>query len=85
MQEWVDLTTVQWAFAHSQQYQSPEFPNGYKGLENAFGFTVVKDSSGSVTRYYSKTRKFYTDADRQILLDFADEKYLTMFLLRWTQ
>jgi len=84
MQEWVDLKTVQWAYAHSQKYQSPEFPKGHAGIENAFGFKVVTDLSGSVTRYYSSTRKFYTDEDRQILVDFKDEKCLTMFLLRWS-
>lgn len=79
MQEWVDLKTVQWAYAHASGLSlSPV------DFEKAFGFSTVTGPNGTVTRYYSETRKFYTDEDRQILLEFKSELHLTKFLLRWS-
>ena len=80
MEAWVDLTTVQWAYAHDHQYSSEEHPKPFEGLEKTFGFTVVKGPYGSITRHNENGNN-----NRQILCDFVDENYLTMFLLRWTQ
>ena len=77
MQEWIDLKTVQWAYAHSQQYSGPS------NLEEKYGFRAVSSAAGTKVRYTPNGN--YTIDDRQILIDFKDEKCLTMFLLRWSQ
>ncbi len=76
MQEWVDLKIVQWAYAHAQNY------SGTSKLEEKFGFSVVIGPTGSVVRY--KPDGNYTLDDRQILIDFKNERCLTVFLLRWS-
>jgi hypothetical protein len=70
MQAWVDLKLVQWAYAH----------------HNSNVCDVNKDYKCSVvipreTRYKS-TAQFYDD--QEILMNFEDEKYLTLFLLRFS-
>jgi len=77
MKKWVDLKIVQWAYAHSQHFSSTS------KLEEKFGFVVVSGPTGSILRYNPDGN--YTIDDRQILIDFKDEKCLTMFLLRWSQ
>jgi hypothetical protein len=69
MQSWVDLKTVQWAYAH----------------QNSNVCDVNKEYKCSVvipreTRY----KPTYEYNDQEILMNFEDEKYLTLFLLRWS-
>ena len=86
MEVWVDLTTVQWAYAHCQQYATPSDTESYlRGIERAFRFRMVRGSSGSILRYKGGADRRITgyNRDQQILLDFEDEQALSWFLLRW--
>lgn len=84
MEVWVDLPVVQWAYAHAQQYRSAEFPSSCQGLEAQYQCRPVRGPTGSILRIRPGHRATGSDADRQILMKFEDERALTVFLLRWT-
>lgn len=69
MQAWVDLKTVQWAYAHQN--------SNVCDVNKEYKCSVVTPRE---TRYKST---FVYD-DQEILMNFEDEKYLTLFLLRWS-
>lgn len=89
MEVWVDLKTVQWAYAHCQQYATPTSTEHYtRGIEREFRFAMVQGSNGCVLRYKGDAdrRRRITgyNRDQQILLDFEDEQALSWFMLRWS-
>ena len=92
MEVWVDLKTLQWAYAHSSQYNVPGEWDGKigSGMEKAFRFKMAKRQdgiSGCITRYRPNTPRgnaIDPDEDKQILVDFEDEQAHAWFLLRWS-
>ncbi len=69
---WVDLKTLQWAYAH----------NHVEDVNTKYGCSVVRPTE---TRYKTNTTQAFIDNDKEILMNFNSEKHLTMFILRWTQ
>lgn len=89
MEAWVDLKTIQWAYAHSHQFNIPGEWDGKigSGMEQSFRFKIAKRPdgiSGCVTRHYPDRRITGQDEDKQILVDFEDEQAHAWFLLRWS-
>lgn len=87
MEVWVDLKTVQWAYAHCQQYASPTSTEHYtSGIEQVFRFHMVRGSNGCVLRHKggSDSRITGYNRDQEILLDFEDEQAHLWFMLRWS-
>lgn len=69
MQAWVNLKTVQWAYAH----------------QNANVCDINKEYRCSVVRPSEvRCSKTFTDKDREILMNFENEHYYTLFVLRWS-
>jgi len=86
MNFWVDLSTVQWAYAHSNQYDTSSPTDHYTaGLERKFRFKPVLGKGGNMTRYKIGTRyPTGMDIDKEILLDFEDDQAHVWFILTWS-
>lgn len=85
MEVWVDLKTVQWAYAHCQQYAAPTSIEHYtRGIEREFRFAVVREKNGCIVRHRLDRNITGMDEDKEILLDFEDEQAHLWFMLRWS-
>ena len=70
MQAWVDLKVVQWAFAHQN--------SNVCDINKEYKCSVVIPRE---TRYKPTALSY---SDQEILVNFDDEKYYTLFLVRWS-
>jgi len=85
MDVWVDLRTAQWAYAHTEQYNTSTSTGHYTdGIEREFRFKPVRGKYGHLTRYKVGSESTGMDIDKEILLDFEDDQAHVWFILTWS-